>query len=112
MITSTNPYTQETTKTYQQMTWDHVESKIILAHESFQSRKKTSFTERKQLMNNLAKIMQEQFEDLAKLDTQEMGMLYKDAKGDVTKSASNIAYFAENAEKILAPKPFDQDGLT
>jgi len=111
MITSTNPYTQETTKTYQQMTWDQVESKINQAHESFQSRKKTSFAERKQLMNNLAKLMQEQFEDLAKLDTQEMGMLYKDAKGDVTKSASNVTYFAEHAETLLAPKPFDQDGL-
>lgn len=111
MITSTNPYTQETTKTYEQMTWDEVESKINQAHTAFQSRKKTSFAERKIFMNNLAKLMQEQFEDLAKLDTQEMGMLYKDAKGDVTKSASNIGYFAENAEKILADKPFDQDGL-
>jgi succinate-semialdehyde dehydrogenase/glutarate-semialdehyde dehydrogenase len=62
------------------MTRDQVESKINQAHESFQSRKKTSFAERKILMNNLAKLMQDQFEDLAKLDTQEMGMLYKDAK--------------------------------
>lgn len=111
MIISTNPYTQETSKTYELMTWEQVESKIDQAHTAFQSRKKTSFAERKQLMNNLAKLMQEQFEDLAKLDTQEMGMLYKDAKGDVTKSASNITYFAEHAENLLAPKPFDQDGL-
>lgn len=111
MITSTNPYTQKTSKTYEMMTWDEVESKIKTAHESFQLWKKTSFAERKTHMNNLAKLMQDQFEDLAKLDTQEMGMLYKDAKGDVTKSASNISYFAENAEKLLAAKPFDQDGL-
>jgi len=38
-------------------------------------------------------------------------MLYKDAQGDVSKSMSNIDYFADNAEHILADKPFDQDGL-
>lgn len=111
MILSTNPYTQEITKTYEVMDWDHVESKINQAHDAFHARKKTSFEERKQLMNSLAKIMQEQFEDLAKLDTQEMGMLYKDAKGDITKSASNITYFAENAETLLAPKSFNQNDL-
>lgn len=110
-IQSINPFTQELMKSYDLMSREIVEQKIQTAHAAFTSRKNTSFSERKKLMNNLTKIMSEQLPELAKLDTSEMGMLYKDAQGDVSKSMSNIDYFADNAEKLLADKSFDQDGL-
>ena len=111
MIESLNPYTQERMQSYDYMSWETVDQLIQQAHSAFTLWKHISFAERKTYMKNLAQLMQDQFESLALLDTQEMGMLYKDAKGDVTKSASNISYFAEHAEALLAPKPFDQDGL-
>lgn len=111
MIESLNPYTQEAMKSYDYMSWEMVDQRIQQAHSAFALWKNVSFAERKVYMKNLAQLMQDQFESLALLDTQEMGMLYKDAKGDVTKSASNISYFAEHAEALLAPKTFDQDGL-
>ena len=111
MIQSINPTTQEVMKTYDTMTREQVEEKIQKAHHAFLARKKTSFQERSRLMNNLTQVMKQQTDELAQLDTMEMGMLYKDAKGDVTKSMSNITYFADNAAALLADKPFDQDGL-
>ncbi|MDD3120729.1 MAG: aldehyde dehydrogenase family protein, partial [Candidatus Gracilibacteria bacterium] len=51
-----------------------------------------------------------QKEELAKLDTLEMGMLYKDALGDIEKSASNARFFADNTEKLVAPKTIE-DGV-
>ena len=80
MIQSINPTTQEIMKTYPTMTWEQVEEKIQKAQQAFLSWRDTSFDERTQLMKNLIHIMNTQLQELATLDTLEMGMLYKDAQ--------------------------------
>ncbi len=86
------------------ITETELDSKLEKANLAFKSWKNTSFADRQQLFKNLEKIMLENKEELAKLDTIEMWMLYKDALWDITKSASNATFFGDNAQEILKPK--------
>ena len=103
-----NPTTWEVIETYDYILENELEEKIKLANECFQSWSKTSISDRKQLFLNLAKIMLEQQEELAKLDTIEMWMLFSWALWDVSKSASWTVYFAEHAKKWLVDIEFNE----
>ncbi|MDD2515620.1 MAG: aldehyde dehydrogenase family protein, partial [Candidatus Gracilibacteria bacterium] len=107
---SINPATGELMKEFPYIIEQELEIKIIKAHETYKTWKKTSFEERKELFYKLYDLMISQKEELAKLDTLEMGMLYKDALGDIEKSASNARFFADNTEKLVAPKTIE-DGV-
>jgi len=98
-------------ETYEYISDNELETKINKAEKAFQEWKNTPISKRKELFLNLAKIMLEQQEELAKLDTIEMWMIYKNALWDVSKSASWTAYFANNAEKWLADIEFNEWGL-
>jgi len=111
MPTTINPSNWEIIETYEYISDKELEQKIDLAKKTFEIWKNTSFEERKELFLNLAKIMLEQQKELAKLDTIEMWMLYKNALWDVSKSASWTVYFAEHAEKWLADIEFEEWGL-
>nr|MDD3719739.1 aldehyde dehydrogenase family protein [Candidatus Gracilibacteria bacterium] len=106
-----NPTTGELLFEVPYITKEELEQKIQKASNAFNSWKNTSFEERGNLMKNLVNLMSERKEELAKLDTMEMGMLYTDAQGDVSKSMSNVLYFAENAPKMLESKRFEEGGI-
>ena len=42
--------------------------------------------------------MKSRREELARISTEEMGMLYSDALSDIDKSVANIEYFSQEAE--------------
>lgn len=103
-----NPTTEELIFEVPYITKAELEQKIQKANTAFDSWKNTSFEERWNLMKNLVNLMSERKEELAKLDTMEMWMLYTDAQWDVSKSMSNVLYFAENAPKMLESKRFEE----
>ena len=103
-----SPIDGKVIETYEYISDEELEQKIDLAEKTFQEWKKTSIQERKELFLNLAKIMLEQQEELAKLNTIEMWMIYKNALWDVSKSASWTVYFANHAEKWLSDIKFDE----
>jgi succinate-semialdehyde dehydrogenase/glutarate-semialdehyde dehydrogenase len=106
-----NPTTEELLFEIPYITREDLESKIEQAHEAYQVWKNLSFAERGEYMRKLVTLMSERREELAKLNTIEMGMLYNDALADVSKSMQNIMYFVENAEKLLATTRFDEGGI-
>ncbi len=108
MIKSINPTTGQTMKQYSYMDKNQVDQAISQAQQAFHERKQTTFQYRAGLFHKLAEIMDANFEELAKLNTLEMWMLFKDAQWDVKKSAVNVRFFADNAERLLADKPFDE----
>ena len=108
---SKNPTTWEIVFQTNEIMPDELNKKIEIANNTFHERKEYSFERRKELLNKLWDIMESNRDELAKLDTIEMWMLYKDAKGDVSKSVSNIRYFAEKGESLLQPKSYEKDGL-
>ena len=106
-----NPATEEIIETYEYISDNEILEKIDTAEKAFKEWKNTPISKRAELFKNLAKIMLEQQEELAKLNVLEMWMLYKNALWDVSKSASGTMYFAEHAEKWLAPIEFEEWGL-
>lgn len=67
--------------------------------------------EKQRLFTALAEVLECKKDELAKLDTLEMGMPIADARGDIAKSVGTIRYFRDNAERLLAPKAFDESGV-
>ena len=108
MSTTISPIDWKVIETYEYITDQELEAKIELAEKAFKEWKNTPISKRKELFLNLAKIMLEQQEELAKLNTTEMWMIFKNALWDVSKSASWTVYFAEHAESWLADIEFDE----
>jgi len=67
-----SPINWEIIETYEYISDEELEAKIDLAQKTFQEWKNVPISERAELFKNLAKIMLEQQEELAKLNTIEM----------------------------------------
>ena len=101
---TTNPYTGRVEKTFPEATDAEVVQAIENAHKAFLSWKKTSFAERAKCMQNAADALRKDNDAYAKLATLEMGKVIGEAKAEVELSAAIFEYYAENAEKLLAPE--------
>jgi len=108
-ITSINPATGKTNKTYDEMTPQEVSEIINKADKAFQGWKKTSFTERSILMKKAAQALREDLEMHAKLMAEEMGKPITAGRAEAEKCAWVCDYYAENAEKFLQPEMVETD---
>lgn len=86
-------------------------NKIEIAKKWYQIWKNKSFEERWEMLIKLTKIMSENKEELARLNTLEMWMLYKDALWDVSKSISNITYFAIEWKNLLKDEEIENSWI-
>ena len=100
---TTNPYTGEVLQTFPDATDSEVIQAIEDANTAFLSWRKTSFAERAKIMQNAADLLRKDVAGYAKLLTLEMGKLTPEAEGEVELSAAIFEYYANNAEKLLAP---------
>ena len=104
MITSINPTNNKVIKEYNELTPVEVKSKIENAHIAFLKWKETSFEYRTKLMKKAADILKERSKEYAQLMTSEMGKLLRSGKAEAEKCGWVCSYYAENAEKFLAPE--------
>lgn len=102
-----NPVKDKVEKTYDSFTTEQVKEIIEKAHEGFKKWRKTSFKERRELLNKVASLMEERKDELARLCSIEMGKIHKQAVSEVELCASICKYYAENGEKMLADKPVE-----
>jgi len=65
--------------------------------------------ERKTILKKAASILRKRRSDFARLLTLEMGKLLQEAGGEVDLSADILEYYADNAEKFLAPRQLKVD---
>lgn len=108
---SVNPFNNETVKTFQELTEKEVVTKIDEAHAAYLKWRKTDFATRRKVMKKAAAILREKKAEFARLVTLEMGKLISDAEGEVDLTADIFDYYADHAEKFLAPKVLHpQDG--
>ena len=63
-----------------------------------------SFAERARLLESVAQTLLDNKEDYARLMTAEMGKIYPQGIAEVEKCALGCRFYAENAEKFLAPE--------
>ncbi|MEW6367540.1 MAG: NAD-dependent succinate-semialdehyde dehydrogenase [Acidobacteriota bacterium] len=104
-----NPATGELIREYAEHSSGEVESRLRRAEEAFHHWKRTAFSERAALMRDAAAILREGLAAYARLMTDEMGKPITAAEAEAEKCASACDYFAENAERLLAPETIASD---
>jgi succinate-semialdehyde dehydrogenase/glutarate-semialdehyde dehydrogenase len=101
-IQSFNPATGELLATFEPLSPAAIEDRLARAWKAFTEWKRTSFSERAQLLLRVAGILETQAEPLASKMTAEMGKPIRGAVDEVLKSARGCRYYAENAERFLS----------
>jgi len=100
-----NPYTEELVKSFDAHTDAQLEAIIARSKETFEKDwSLRSLAERKKVLKKAAAILREKLDEFAKPITLEMGKLFREAQGEVELSADILDYYADNAEKFLAPR--------
>lgn len=108
-LQTTNPATGEVLATFPELTDAEVQAKLDKAAAAFLSWKQTSFAERARLMRKVGDLFREEKDRLGKLATLEMGKPVTQAVAEAEKCALACEYYAENAERILAPRTIVTD---
>ncbi|HEY2961745.1 MAG TPA: NAD-dependent succinate-semialdehyde dehydrogenase [Pyrinomonadaceae bacterium] len=101
-ITTINPTTGETVKTFQELTAEQIETRLQLAALMFEKQRRTSFADRARSMTRAAEILENEKLEFGKLMTIEMGKPLKAAISEAEKCAWVCRYYAENAERHLS----------
>ena len=96
-----NPSTGETLASVSAATKEDVDNAVDAAKAAFREWKTGSPALRGKLLNHLADLIEQDAEDLASLQSLEVGTLFGDAKGlDVPQAVETLRYFAGWADKI------------
>src|SRR5439155_44112 len=103
-IASINPVTEEVLRTFDAHRREQVEDAIAAAQDAFVAWRARSFAERAVPMKRLAALLRERSDRYARLMTLEMGKPITEAKAEIEKCALGCDFFAENAERFLAPE--------
>lgn len=109
MLTSINPATGETIKTYEALRLEDIQRKIDRAGQAFRGWRRTSFAERRRLMENAALALEQNRDRYARLISLEMGKVIREAGAEIDKCAWVCRYYAEQAEGFLQPETVPTD---
>jgi succinate-semialdehyde dehydrogenase/glutarate-semialdehyde dehydrogenase len=109
-LAAINPYTGEEIASFEEASDEDVRRALDRAQDAFVAWRARPVAERAALLGSLADTMRANKDHLARLATLEMGKPITEAEGEVEKSAWFCEYFAENAERLLAPEAIDASG--
>lgn len=99
-----NPFTGELIKEFPNATDAEVTEAIESAHQAFLSWRTTSFANKAEILNRAAALLRDSKRRYAELLTLEMGKVIGEAEAEVELSAQILEYYAEHAERLLAPQ--------
>ncbi len=99
---TTNPATGQIEKTFDTHTPAEVEALIQRAVVAFGEYRHTTFAERARHLITAAELLEGEVPDVARILTTEMGKTFASARGEVSKCALGLRWFAEHAESLLA----------
>ncbi|WP_158994986.1 NAD-dependent succinate-semialdehyde dehydrogenase [Mucilaginibacter sp. L196] len=100
-IYSVNPVNGEKIKAYTAHSDEQISTKIMQTHVAWLSWKLTGFDERSKLLINMANILKQRKQELAKLMAMEMGKPLLQGISEVEKCAAVCEYYAANAASYL-----------
>jgi succinate-semialdehyde dehydrogenase/glutarate-semialdehyde dehydrogenase len=100
---SVNPFDNTLARSFDEITDQELETKLAAAAACFAIWRRMSYADRAVIIARAAVLLHEQAEQFARIMTLEMGKRIGEARGEVEFSAQILAYYAENAERFLAP---------
>ena len=109
-IESLNPTTGELLRSFPEMGKDEVDRILDAAVRAQKAWALVPVAERAVPMRKVAALLRERAPELGRLAALEMGKPVKDGAAEAVKCAWVCEYYAENAEKFLAPRPETSDG--
>jgi succinate-semialdehyde dehydrogenase/glutarate-semialdehyde dehydrogenase len=99
---TTNPATGQVEQTFDDHTAEEVDARLARAAATFETFRRTTFDERARLLVTAAELLEGEIPDIARVLTTEMGKTFASAKGEASKCANAMRWFAEHAESLLA----------
>jgi succinate-semialdehyde dehydrogenase/glutarate-semialdehyde dehydrogenase len=108
-IEAINPATGDLVARYDEMTPAQVAEIVGRAHETFLSWRTVKIADRAAPMRRAAEILRQRAAELSRLIAREMGKPVRDGKAEVEKCAWVCDFYAEHAERFLAPEPMATD---
>ena len=109
-IESLNPATGESLRTFPEMGKEEVDRILDAAVAAQKAWARVPIAERAVPMRKVAALLRERAPELGRLAALEMGKPIKDGAAEAVKCAWVCEFYAENAEKFLAPRPETSDG--
>lgn len=109
MLRAIDPTTEKVIREIEPDTDTVVEAKLAKAAQAYQSWRKTSFSERADILRAVAANMRERVGELAPIMTEEMGKPIREARGEVEKAAWCAEHYAEHAEGYLTRQVIASD---
>ena len=106
-IQSINPANGALLRSFTPLTDEALLEKISLAATAFARYAEVPLGHRALCMRKLAHLLEQETADLAALITAEMGKPVVQARSEIVKCASVCRYYADQAERILAPEPIN-----
>ncbi len=103
-IATINPATGDILRTFPALTDAQIEEKLALAAKEYLCFRKLSFAQRAAMMSKAGQLLESEKQELGKLMTTEMGKTLASAVAEAEKCAWVCRYYAENAERFLAPE--------
>ena len=100
---SINPNNGQALQSFEHLNSAQLEHALAAAEQCFQHWKHKPYADRAVVLNKAAALLQARVDEFAKLATLEMGKRINEARGEVKYSGAILAYYAQHAERFLAP---------
>lgn len=104
MIDSINPYSEQTVARFQEQDDAAIEAVLQQASDAQRAWRRTTLAERQALLKRVAAVLRQGKSTYAALITTEMGKPIAEAEAEVEKCAINCDFYADSAERLLAPE--------
>jgi len=109
LLLSINPFTGEQINSYPVDTRTIARYKLDQAQQAFQHWRKTSIRQRAAYLKSLSDYLQKNKRTMAEQATLEMGKPYAQSVTEIEKSATTLAYYAENGPRFLDDEIVDTE---
>src|SRR5512132_4060027 len=108
-IASINPATGEKLKEFPPFDDAEIEKRLSRAEKAFRNYRRTTFTERAELLHAVTELLFQEKQTFARIITLEMGKLFRDALAEIEKCARGCRFYAENGARFLEEEPAQTD---
>src|SRR5262245_12336414 len=108
-IASINPATGEKLKEFNSFDDAEIEKRLSRAEAAFRNYRRTSFSERAELLHAASELLFQEKQTFAEIITLEMGKLFRDSLAEIEKCARGCRYYAENGARFLEEEPAQTD---